>query len=70
MTDLEIYRVQDAWKQRRGVTIRGARRWWMRTWQAEWPDCRRAVRAYTRNGVLVKAVRCRMHDAARAKEGL
>lgn len=51
-----VYRVQDQWTQRRGVVVRGARRPWLRTWQAEWDGCTRAVRAYTRNGVIVKAV--------------
>ena len=32
-------------------------RWWRRTWQAEWPGCRRAPRAFTRRGVERKAIR-------------
>lgn len=28
---------------------------WCRTWQAEWPGCQRAPRAWTRRGVLRKA---------------
>lgn len=30
---------------------------WHRTWQCEWEGCSRAVRAWTRQGVLRKAVR-------------
>lgn len=30
---------------------------WHRTWQAEWNGCQRAVRAYTRLGVIRKAAR-------------
>ena len=30
---------------------------WHRTWQAEWDDCSRAVRAWTRQGVIRKAAR-------------
>lgn len=52
-----VYRVQDTWGERRGVVIRRPTRWWRRTWQAEWDGCQRAVRAYTRNGCIVKAVR-------------
>ena len=30
---------------------------WKRTWQAEWPGCQKAARAYTRRGVLRRASR-------------
>lgn len=33
------------------------RRPWLRTWQAEWEGCERAVRAYTRRGLRSKTVR-------------
>jgi len=52
-----VYRVQDTWGERRGVVVRRPTAWWRRTWQAEWDGCRRAVRGYTRNGCIVKAVR-------------
>lgn len=52
-----VYRVQDEWRPRRGIRVRRPRRCWYRTYQAEWDGCRRAVRAYTRNGLLVKAGR-------------
>ena len=54
---VDIYRVQQVWRRRRGVLVRRAQRPWSRTWQAEWEGCKRAPRAWTRNGVLVKAVR-------------
>jgi len=69
-----VYRVQDCWRLRRGVVIRGPRRWWMRTWQSEWDGAPRAFRAYTRNGALIRGVRAALnigdagaHDATRRR---
>lgn len=53
---IDIYRVQQRWGRRRGFFVQKPRRPWSRTWQAEWPDCQRAPRAWTRTGVLVKAL--------------
>lgn len=64
-----VYRVQDCWKVRRGVVIRGARRWWMRTWQSEWDGAPRAYRAFTRNGALIRGVRAAAESGREARHG-
>ena len=45
------------------VKMRRSRDRWHRCWQAEWPDCQRAVRAYTRLGVIRKAVRAQRGES-------
>jgi len=61
-TGLEVYRVRDCWKLRRGLPKRVAKHWWQRTWQAEWEGVQHCPRAWTRHGVIVKAVRQRMRE--------
>ena len=47
MTRINVYRVYRA----------EDRRWWKRTWQAEWEGCMWCPRAYTQPGVHRKAMR-------------
>ena len=60
LADLDVYRVQQRWVYHLGrpPTVI-PRHFWNRTFQAEWPDCQRVVRAYTRNGVIRKACKAR-----------
>ena len=50
----------------KGVSVyrisRGAD-FWRRRWQAEWPMCATAPRAWTRRGVVMKALRWRRYGA-------
>lgn len=45
---LDLYRIQCVWRHHAYVP----RRFWLRSWQAEWEGCQRAVRAYTRAGLV------------------
>ena len=61
--EIDYYRVQLRWRRigPDGKAVaskgRGPRRPWMRTWQAEWPGCQWAPRAYTRRGIERRAER-------------
>lgn len=37
---------------------------WRRTWQAEWPECETAPRAWTRRGVVFKALKWRRREGS------
>lgn len=55
---IDYYRVQDRWRDPADpLKGRVPRRWWYRTWQAEWADCDWAPRAYTRWGIQRRAQR-------------
>lgn len=41
---------------------------WHRNWQAEWTGCQRAVRAYTKRGVIRRALRAPSPAAASSTE--
>lgn len=51
MSEIEAYRLSSRWADR-----------WGRLWQAEWPGCEYACRAWTKRGVFRKARRWQMHD--------
>lgn len=60
---IEYYRVQGRWMWNSGMGGRfRPRRWWLRTWQAEWDGCRRAPRAYTKAGIRRKAPKARARE--------
>ena len=47
MINIDVYRILEPNK----------RRWWKRTWQAEWDGCQWAPRAFTEAGCYRKALR-------------
>lgn len=60
LLNTDVYRVQDKWSYRHFLPKRVPTRLWRRTWQAEWPNCSKAVRSYTRHGALTKAVKAQL----------
>lgn len=64
MSGLDVYRIRGVrWTRTRdGIPRARQRQWWRRTWQCEWDGCRRAPRAWTRVGVIVKATRARLRE--------